>query len=120
MTQFAPVGCTRNKSFDLPIPSSVSIPCGYEASRFVKKGRSEESELELEFVHFSSWSGVERLNGGRCSLLLDVVKDDSIPWERVVLTGHRPNASPNRGDGDDEVLATSSGPYESVLLFSVN
>jgi hypothetical protein len=111
-------GCTRGKNFDLQIPSTVTVACGYEGTKYTKKGRSEEVELELEYVHFSSYNGMSRLNGGRCSLLVEVIKDDAVGSERVVLTGHRPNYSPSRGDGDDEVVGTSSGAYESFLLFS--
>jgi hypothetical protein len=117
-SQWDTQGCTRNKNFDLVIPSSISIACRYNASAFVKKGRSEEPTLELEYVYFSAWEGIGRLNGGRSSILVEVVKDDSVPWERIVFTGHRPNGSPTRGDGDDEVVATSSGPYENFLVFS--
>jgi len=116
--EFVSQGCVRNKNFDLQIPGSINIACGYNAQQFVKQGRSEEVDLTLEYTYFSSLDGIGRLNGSRCGLLIDITKDDTVPWERLVLTGHRPNGSPNRGDGDDEVLAESSGPYESFLVFN--
>jgi hypothetical protein len=37
--------------------------------------------------------------------------------ETIVYTGYRPAFSPSRGDGNDEVMGTSTGPYEKFLTF---
>jgi hypothetical protein len=99
------------------VPASVSIADRYESAAAVKKGRSEEAELSLEFNYISSMEGIARYNGRSITAFIKVIKDKSAHSENVIYTAYRPEFSPNRGDGNDEVMGTSAGPYEKFLTF---
>lgn len=114
---FVSLGYCRNKEGPYTVPGNVRIADGYNPQAAIKRGRAEDSDLTLEFVHISSMDGISRLNDRRCAVLLDVTKDKTVLSERVVYAGYRPAAGPKRGDGNDEVIETSTGPFESFLLF---
>lgn len=99
------------------VPASVRIADRYESARAVKKGRSEDSDLSLEFNYISSMEGIGRYNGRSITSLIKVIKDKSVHCENIIYTGYRPAFSPNRGDGNDEVMGTSTGPYEKFMTF---
>lgn len=100
------------------VPASVRIADRYKSAAAVKKGRSEDAELSLEFNYISSMEGIGRYNGRSITCFIKVVKDKSAHSENIIYTGYRPEFSPNRGDGNDEVMGTSTGPYETFMTFA--
>jgi hypothetical protein len=115
---FALVGYKRNAEGAYKVPGSVEIPDGYDASAAVKKGRSDQANLTLDFAHISAMDGMTRYNGQRVAVWVRVVKDKAAHVENVVYCGYRPESSPKRGDGDGEVVESSTGSFEKVLLFT--
>lgn len=118
VSKFIPVGYKRGIEGPYNIPGSVPIADGYNPSAAIKAGRAEVPELNFQFVHIDAMAGVTRYNGHRVSFWNKIVKDNSVHTANIVYVGVRPNASPNRGDGNDEVIETVTGPYENFLSFS--
>jgi hypothetical protein len=113
----AEIGFKRNADGAYLNSASVSIPDKYQYAAAVKKGRQKESKLSLDFVHIGSMGGMTRYNGSRISVAVRITKDKAVQTAWVVYTGYRPDSSPNRGDGDGEVVEKSEGPYEGLLIF---
>lgn len=116
-SNFVEIGFKRNVDGPYKVPGSVGIADRYDSAAVTKKGRSQDAELTNEFVHISSMDGMARYNGSRVTELVKIVKDKVLHAENVLYTGYRPAAVPKRGDGDDEVMETSTGPFEAVLNF---
>lgn len=116
-TEAVELGYCKSINGPYQVPNSVSIPDRYESAAAVKKGRSEEAELSLEFNYISSMEGIARYNGRSITAFIKVIKDKSAHSENIIYTAYRPEFSPNRGDGDDAVMGTSAGPYEKFLTF---
>lgn len=117
-TTFIELGMKRGASGPYQTPGQIPIADGYEASAMVKRGRSDVPELNLSFVHIHSWAGLTLYNGRQVTALVKVVRDKSVHVGWDVYTGYRPDGSPSRGDGNEEVVAASSGPYQKHLLFT--
>lgn len=115
---FVEMGFKRNATGAYQVPGQIEIPDRYEAAAVVKRGRSESPELTLDFVHIHSWDGLALYNGHPVTALVKVVRDRSVHVGWDIYTGYRPESSPSRGDGNEEVVASSAGPYQTHLLFS--
>lgn len=116
---FIEQGWKRGAEGAYNVPSTVSFPNGFNPSAAVKPGRGEERELTLSFAHIAAGYGLGRLNGKRCTVLIKVKKNrHSVHTENVVYTGYVPSSSPNRGDGNDEVVETSAGKFEDCMQFT--
>lgn len=98
-------------------PKFVNIPDGYLSSAAVKKGRAEVASLKLEMLNISSAAGFMKFNGRKVSVMVTVIKNGLVLTERLVYTGYGISAAVPRGDGDGEVVASSHGPFESLLSF---
>ncbi len=115
---YSDINCKRRAEPTYPVPKSLPIACGSNPSAFTKAGRGDPGLLALEAAHFQYADGLTRLNGHRVTVMVEVLKDDRVLCERSVYGGWRGAASPNRGDGDDEVVATSEGNFESFAVFA--
>jgi hypothetical protein len=113
------VACVKDKNPGFPSPKSVAIACGYDASRWIKKGRSEVPTLECSAAYTSYGDGLMRANGHRLTAMIETVKDDRLLTERAIFTGWRPTVTARRGDGDTEDEARATGNYEAALVFTV-
>jgi hypothetical protein len=111
------LGCARSKNEQLPVPKSLPIPCGLKGSAFNKAGRSEPGQLELNALNFTYGDGLNRLNGHRGSVLVQVYKDGRVLTEQTVYGGYRATPSTDRGDGDDEVTNKATGNFEAFAKF---
>lgn len=115
VASFSEVGYCKGINGPYQVPGSISIADRYESAAAVKKGRSQDAELSLEFNHISSMEGMGRYNGHRVTIWNKVVKDKTVHSDNIVYTGLVPEITPNRGDGDDPVMETTSGPYEKFF-----
>ena len=112
------IGYCKSINGPYQVPGSVRIADRYESARAVKKGRAEDADLALEFNHISSMDGLARYNGSRILAWVKVVKSKAVHTENVLYTGYVPQVSPSRGDGNDDVMESSTGPYERFLTFT--
>jgi hypothetical protein len=110
-------GFKRNVDGPIKTPKFVGIPDGYDESAAVKKGRSEPGSLQVDMVHISSMGGISRYNGRKVALMVDIVKNGVVQTDRLIYTGYGISAKVSRGDGDGEVLESSTGPFESSMNF---
>lgn len=115
---FVEIGFKRGASAPYQVPGQIEIPDKYEQAAAVKRGRSESPELSLEMVHVHSFSGLALYNGQNVTVLVKVVRDRTVHVGWDIYQGYRPEASPSRGDGNEEVAQSSSGPYQKHLLFT--
>lgn len=113
------VACVMDKNPGFPSPKAVAIPCGYDGSRWIKKGRSDAPTLECSSKYTSFGDGLMRATGHRLTAMLETVKDDRLLTERAVFTGWRPVVTARRGDGDSEDEARATGNYETAMVFTV-
>ena len=98
-------------------PKFVNLPDGYKSSASVKKARAEVASLKLEMLNISSAAGFMKFNGRKVSVMVTVIKNKTVMTERLVYTGYGISAAVPRGDGDGEVVASSTGPFEALLSF---
>lgn len=118
-TDFNFVACVKDKNPGFPSPKSVAIACGYDGSRWIKKGRSDPPTLECSSAYTSYVDGLMRLNGHRVAAMIETIKDDRLLTERAIFTGWRPVVTARRGDGDTEDEARATGNYEVAHVFAV-
>lgn len=116
-SNFVEIGWKKTVDGAYNTPSSVSLANGYNPSAAIKKGRPDVAELSMEFHHVSSMDGMCRYNGMRVSVLNKVIADGSVTKEHILYIGHRPNATPKRGEGNDAVVESSSGPVVKCIRF---
>lgn len=116
IADFIEIGCTRSKSGQFKLPTVVNIACGYDSAAHTKLGRSDEQNLTLSFAYASQLEALSRFNGHRCLVLIKVVKDNAVHWENILYSGYIPRANADRGDGNDEVVATSESSYEKFMV----
>lgn len=119
-SNFVEVGWKKTVDGAYATPGTVSIANKYNPSAAIKKGRPEVTELKMDFNHISSMDGISRYTGLRTSVLVKIIKDDAVTTEHILYLGYRPNASPTRGEGNDEVVESSSGPVEACIRFIAN
>ena len=117
-SKFIEIGYKRSVAGPYNVPAAIPLADGYNPAAAIKQGRPEIPELSMEFLHITAMGGLARYNGHRTSVWVKVLKDKTVHAENIVYCGHRPQATPSRGDGNDEVVESSSGPYEDVLLFT--
>lgn len=116
-SNFVEIGFKRGAEGVYIVPATVPVANRYNPSAVIKKGRSEVPELSLEFAHISHMDGMARYNGHRTTVYLKVLKDKSVHSANIVYAGYRPQSTPKRGDGNEEVVESSKGAYERCLLF---
>ncbi len=117
-SNFVEVGWGKSVDGAYNTVSTISIANRYNPTGATKKGVGEVAELSMDFNHISSMDGMCRYNGLRVTILNKIIADDTVHKSNIVYTGYRPNAKPTRGSGNDEVIETSTGPYEKCLVFN--
>ena len=114
---YVEIGCAKSKEPTLPVTASVAIPCRYDGSSDIKKGRSVPGKLAVSTRMNTSGDGLLRLNGQKVTAMTELWKEDEVLTERVVYEGWRPASNPKSGDGDDEAEVTSEGMFERFFIF---
>lgn len=112
------IGCCTRAVGPPPYPGSLKIPCGRQAARWTKVARSQEGDLTIEWKYRDHWRDMARYMGQKTTVMVAIEKDGLVMSSRWVYTGYVPSGGPERGDGDDETLATSEGAFERVMLFN--
>lgn len=115
--QYIEIACMKANDPKLPVTKSVAIPCRYDGSSDVKKGRSEPGSLSIQSRYNVYGDGLLRLNGQRVTAMTEVWKEDQVLTERYVYEGWRPMANPKVGDGDAEMEVTAEGMFERFCIF---
>lgn len=111
------IACVKDKSPKLPVTKSVAIPCRYDGSSDVKKGRSEPGALDVASRYNTYGDGLLRLNGHAVTPMVEVWKEDQVLTERYVYENWRPQANPKSTDGDAEDEVTATGMFERFCIF---
>ena len=68
------------------------------------------------FKYIGITEQLSRFNGVIGTLRADILKNDTVVWERALYTGFRPRVTVSRGDGNDEVEGTAAGIYRTVMV----
>lgn len=97
-------------------PSQVSIADRYDPQRWTKLGRGTLKELTLGFRDMGAVDQMNRFNGMEGTLRYDILKEDTVIWERKLFTGFRPMIDSTMAEGDEEVVATASGIFSDALF----
>lgn len=111
------IGCTRSKDLTLPVPSTIAIACGKNASEYVKAGRNVVGELSVDAVYRSYGADLARMAGQKVSIEIATRRADRVLVERSVIGGWRCTPQSPKGDGDDEVVTTAEGMFEQFAVF---
>lgn len=114
---FVEIGWKKSASGQYATPASIAIADGYNPSAALVLGRPEVPELTLNFSHIVASAGMVRYNGHTIGVLLKVIKDKSVHVSNILYCGYRPQTNPERGEGNDEVQESSTGPFEDCLQF---
>jgi hypothetical protein len=114
---FVEMGWKKGASGQYATPASIAFADGYNPAAAIKLGRPELPELTINLSHIAASAGMVRYNGHSVAVLLKVIKDKSVHTSNLVYCGYRPQASPERGEGNDEVVESSAGPFEDCLQF---
>jgi hypothetical protein len=114
---FVEIGWKKSATGQYSTPVSIPIADGYNPSAALVLGRPEVPELTLNFSHIVASGGMVRYNGHTVAVLLKIIKDKSVEVSRILYTGYRPQTNPERGEGNDEVMESSTGPFEDCLQF---
>lgn len=114
---FALVACGKDKTWGIPTPESVDIPCGYNGARWVKAGRSEPPTLEIKANYAGYGDGLGRFNGVRATAKLETWVNDTLLVERLYFGGWISKVNFNAPDGNGEAEATGTGKYETFAAF---
>lgn len=117
-SSFVQLGWKRQANIPYDVPGVVALPDGYRAVGASKKGRGEQPTYSFQFGHVSSMGGMARYYGHRISVLEKIVKDKVAHTANLLVIGFRPTGSPDRGDGNDEVVESSEGFGEEHLIFN--
>ncbi len=96
---------------------TVAIACGYDSNAFTKKGRGEAPTLDISYKYKTYVSGLARYHGQDVDVRVDAVKEGEELLERWIYTGYRPALTLPRGDGEEEVIGSSSGMYQALFVF---
>lgn len=114
--KFTSIGCAKAKDGAFNSPTTLHIQCGYDATAFTKKGVSQPSNLTLSYNYVTAMDSLVRVNGHYVTVLVKTVKDDMVPFEQRIYTRHLVSVKDSRGEGNDEVVATSEGAFEDLLV----
>lgn len=117
LAEFVEIGCVKSNEPKLPVTKSIAIPCRYDGSSDVKKGRSEPGSLDVSSRLNTYGDGLLRLNGHAVTAMSELWKEDQVLTERIVYENWRPQANPKTGDGDDEAEVTATGMFERFFVF---
>lgn len=117
LTNYFEIACMKANDPKLPVSKSVAIPCRYDGSSDVKKGRSEPGALTVTTRYNTGGDGLLRLNGQAVTAMTEVWKEDQVLTERYVYERWRPMANPKIGDGDAEADVTAEGMFERFCVF---
>lgn len=116
-SDFKELGWSKSVSGPYSTPASIAFPDGYNPAAAIRAGRPEIPELTVSMTHIASSAGMTRYNGHEIAMLAKVIKDKSVHVGNILYVGYRPQASPERGEGNDEVVETSTGPYTDCIQF---
>lgn len=110
------IECVTTKSGGVPVDKIIPIPCGRDPQRHTKRGRRDLASLSVSFPYKGAMDQLAKFNGLKGTLCIITVKDGVVPTEISYFSGYIPAATPDRGDGDDIVTATSEGTYENYFV----
>ena len=113
---FVFIECTTSKGGKYNLPSIVEIECGYNPAAYTKLGVGESNPLSIEFKTRGALEQLNRFNGSQGTIRMDIVKDGIVTAQRDLYSGYFVRTMADRGAGNDEVLATSEGPYDQFLI----
>ncbi len=116
LADFVFIECTTSKGGKYNLPSIVEIACGYNPAAYTKLGVGESNPLAIEFKTRGALEQLNRFNGSQGTIRMDIVKDGVVTSQRDLFSGYFVRTMADRGAGNDEVLATSEGPYDQFLI----
>ncbi len=118
-SEFYEIGCAVNKDISFPVAKPVPVACGDNPARWNKSGRPEIPNMTIGYKYISSREDLNRVNGHRVGVLVETVKDKSVPFENHVCIGFLVSVTNPRGEtAEDEVTATSEGTFENLMIFA--
>lgn len=117
VSDFVEIGWKKSVDGAYSVSSTVSLANKYNPSAVTKKGVGEVNNLTMEFSHIHAMEGITRYDQLKVNVLVKVLKNGTVQDQNILYIGHRVSATPKRGEGNDGVVESSTGPVEAVLKF---
>jgi hypothetical protein len=114
---FKLVGFCTDRDFSTKSRPAENIPDQADGSASVKRGRSAPGELNLSQKFGTFGDGLSRVSGKRCTVMLELEKDDKVITDRLVFGNYIGAVKPSAGDGSDHATSRMEGSYEHLAVF---
>src|SRR5262245_16692121 len=112
---FSLVATTNEKNITLPIRAAKAIASGFDATRYVKPGRTTEGKLRITSKDLTDDDGLRRFMGQRCVAMIETKKEELVITSRSFLTNFVPGASQTNPDGDGESMIECEGFFQHLV-----
>ncbi len=97
----------------------LNVPSGLNSSAYTVVGPSPTPEITFTQKWQTNESLIQRLAGNRCTLMVEVWKDDLVISDRIILTEAILNWDLDAGEGASPAVRNSRGTFKDALyLFS--
>jgi hypothetical protein len=117
-TDYFVSGCRGAMSFNDRSPTVKGVDCGMVTDAFIKAGKTQPAELNIEFKLRSLADGLPRVLGRKLTVLAVGIKSNQVTADQIVFTGFRPSGNFDHPDGDEPSMVRCAGKYETMLMFS--
>jgi hypothetical protein len=116
LSQFTHISCIEGADGKFNMPEVIEIACGGNASEFTRLGMVKSNPLSIKFKDRGALEQLNRFNGCRGTVRMDLKKDGSVLAAYFLYSGYYVMANTERGTGDDVDMATSEGPYQRFFI----
>jgi len=114
---FKLVNQTDSFGFPSTAPDPLNIPSGLNTSGYTVTGPSKVPEISMAQKFLSNEEMIQRLAGTRCSLMVEILKDDLTLSDRFILTESIVNWEVDSGEGASPATRNVNGIFKEALYF---
>lgn len=115
---YALIGSTTEKKFTSKAREPVGINSGMERDAFIKRGMTQRGTLTIDSKFGAMFDGLTRFNGGRCTAMLQGLKDGILTTERMVFASYCLSVDVNLPAEEGEAMASAAtGLYKEAMFF---
>lgn len=117
--QYALVGCTTEKKFNVKSREPKGIDCGMETDAYVKRGKTKAGELTIDSKFGGMHDRLARFSGKKTTAMLVGIKDGVVLTDRMVFAQYIPGVEITLPDGDGEAMENAgTGKFVEHLFFT--